>query len=130
MPMKGCAACIAPMPTSSMPANRHSPPAPVTISAIRAPRRATRPTRVTSASLTLAVDAVLAVGYADGRIGLLRDGVPVGEAYVQHPVLGQLAAIFIVVQGLEFDVPVIPCVAIIGLSALLVLLEVPVDDAA
>src|SRR5882757_7388527 len=34
-------------------------------------------------------------------------------------VLGQLAAIFIVVQGLEFDVPVIPCVAIIGLSALL-----------
>src|SRR3977135_868209 len=32
-------------------------------------------------------------------------------------VLGQLAAIFIVVQGLEFDVPVIPCVAIIGLSA-------------
>ena len=34
-------------------------------------------------------------------------------------VLGQLAAIFIVAQGLEFDVPVIPCVAIIGLSALL-----------
>ena len=34
-------------------------------------------------------------------------------------VLGQLAAIFIVVQGLEFDVPVIPCVAIVGLSALL-----------
>src|ERR1700710_1417701 len=33
--------------------------------------------------------------------------------------LGQLAAIFIVAQGLEFDVPVIPCVAIIGLSALL-----------
>jgi two-component system sensor histidine kinase RegB len=33
--------------------------------------------------------------------------------------LGQLAAIFIVVQGLEFDVEVIPCVAIIGLSALL-----------
>lgn len=33
--------------------------------------------------------------------------------------LGQLAAIFIVVQGLEFDVPVIPCVAIVGLSALL-----------
>src|SRR5712675_2126381 len=31
--------------------------------------------------------------------------------------LGQLAAIFIVAQGLEFDVPVIPCVAIIGLSA-------------
>src|SRR3979490_765632 len=34
-------------------------------------------------------------------------------------VLGQLAAIFIVVRGLEFDVPVIPCVAIIGLSAVL-----------
>ena len=34
-------------------------------------------------------------------------------------VLGQLVAIFIVVQGLEFDVPVIPCVAIVGLSALL-----------
>ena len=34
-------------------------------------------------------------------------------------VLGQLATIFIVVQGLEFDLPVIPCVAIIGLSALL-----------
>ena len=30
-------------------------------------------------------------------------------------VLGQLAAIFIVVQGLEFDVEVIPCVAIIEL---------------
>src|SRR3979490_2252378 len=34
-------------------------------------------------------------------------------------VLGQLAAIFILVQGLEFEVPVIPCVAIVGLSALL-----------
>jgi two-component system, sensor histidine kinase RegB len=34
-------------------------------------------------------------------------------------VLGQLVAIFIVVQGLEFDVPVIPCVTIVGLSALL-----------
>ncbi len=34
-------------------------------------------------------------------------------------VLGQLAAIFIVAQGLEFDVPVIPCVTVIGLSALL-----------
>ena len=32
--------------------------------------------------------------------------------------LGQLAAIFIVAQGLEFDLPVIPCIAIIGLSAL------------
>ena len=32
--------------------------------------------------------------------------------------LGQLAAIFIVAQGLEFDVPVIPCVAIVGLSVL------------
>src|SRR3954454_3055701 len=37
-------------------------------------------------------------------------------------VLGQLAAIFIVAQGLEFDVPIIPCLAIIGLSALLNLL--------
>jgi two-component system sensor histidine kinase RegB len=34
-------------------------------------------------------------------------------------VLGQLAAIFIVVQGLEFDLPVAPCVIIVGLSALL-----------
>jgi two-component system sensor histidine kinase RegB len=34
-------------------------------------------------------------------------------------VLGQLAAIFIVAQGLEFNVPVVPCVAIVGLSALL-----------
>jgi two-component system, sensor histidine kinase RegB len=33
--------------------------------------------------------------------------------------LGQLAAIFIVVQGLEFDLPVAPCVFIIGLSAVL-----------
>src|ERR1700759_2199339 len=33
--------------------------------------------------------------------------------------LGQLAAIFIVAQGLEFDVEVVPCVTIIGLSALL-----------
>src|ERR1700736_5802968 len=33
--------------------------------------------------------------------------------------LGQLAAIFIVVQGLDFDVPIIPCLTIIGLSALL-----------
>jgi two-component system sensor histidine kinase RegB len=33
--------------------------------------------------------------------------------------LGQLAAIFIVVQGLEFDLPIVPCIAIIGLSALL-----------
>jgi two-component system, sensor histidine kinase RegB len=34
-------------------------------------------------------------------------------------VLGQLTAIFIVVQGLEFDVPVVPCIVIVGLSALL-----------
>ena len=34
-------------------------------------------------------------------------------------VLGQLAAIFIVVQGLEFDLPVVPCVIIVGLSGLL-----------
>jgi two-component system sensor histidine kinase RegB len=33
--------------------------------------------------------------------------------------LGQLAAIFIVVQGLDFDVPIIPCVIVIGLSAAL-----------
>ena len=32
--------------------------------------------------------------------------------------LGQLAAIFIVAQGLEFDVPIMPCVAVVGLSAL------------
>ena len=34
-------------------------------------------------------------------------------------VLGQLVAIFIVVQGFEFDVQVVPCVTIVGLSALL-----------
>src|SRR5581483_4468485 len=34
-------------------------------------------------------------------------------------VLGQLAAIFIVAQGLEFDVEIIPCVSIIGLSDML-----------
>src|ERR1700759_5597304 len=34
-------------------------------------------------------------------------------------VLGQLAAIFVVVQGLNFDLPIIPCVAIVSLSALL-----------
>src|SRR5947199_7964230 len=33
--------------------------------------------------------------------------------------LGQLAAIFIVAQGLEFEVPIVPCVAVVGLSALL-----------
>lgn len=31
--------------------------------------------------------------------------------------LGQLAAIFVVVQGLEYDMEIIPCVTIIGLSA-------------
>ena len=31
-------------------------------------------------------------------------------------VLGQLAAIFVVRQGLEFDVEVFPCLTIIGLS--------------
>jgi two-component system sensor histidine kinase RegB len=36
--------------------------------------------------------------------------------------LGQLAAIFIVAQELEFDVLIIPCTAIVGLSALLNLL--------
>jgi two-component system sensor histidine kinase RegB len=34
-------------------------------------------------------------------------------------VLGQLAAIFVVVQGLDFDLPIIPCVSIVSLSALL-----------
>src|SRR5450432_524880 len=34
-------------------------------------------------------------------------------------VLGQLAAIFVVVQGLDFDLPILPCVTIVGLSALL-----------
>src|SRR5947208_1640027 len=34
-------------------------------------------------------------------------------------VIGQLAAIFIVAQGLEFDVPVMPCLTIIASSALL-----------
>src|SRR5579863_3155525 len=34
-------------------------------------------------------------------------------------VLGQLAAIFIVEQGLEFDVEIAPCLTIVGLSALL-----------
>jgi len=34
-------------------------------------------------------------------------------------VLGQLTAIFVVVQGLEFDVPVVPCIIIISLSAIL-----------
>lgn len=34
-------------------------------------------------------------------------------------VLGQLAAIFIVAQGLEFDLPVVPCIAIVAASALL-----------
>lgn len=33
--------------------------------------------------------------------------------------LGQLCAIFIVAQGLEFDVPVIPCLVVVALSALL-----------
>jgi len=33
--------------------------------------------------------------------------------------LGQLTAIFIVARGLEFDVPIIPCVAIVGVAALL-----------
>src|SRR6185437_16798512 len=32
--------------------------------------------------------------------------------------LGQLAAIFVVEQGLEFDVPIVPCLTIVTLSAL------------
>ena len=35
--------------------------------------------------------------------------------------LGQLAAIFFVVQSLDFDVPILPCMAIIGASALVTL---------
>src|SRR5215471_15837533 len=35
--------------------------------------------------------------------------------------LGQLAAIFVVEQGLEFELPIIPCLVIIGLSELLYL---------
>ena len=43
-------------------------------------------------------------------------------------VLGQLAAIFIVVQGLEFELPVAPCIIIVGLSALLnLVLQVAFD---
>ena len=34
-------------------------------------------------------------------------------------VLGQLAAVFIVAQGLNFELPIVPCLAIIGLSALI-----------
>src|ERR1700743_2599656 len=34
------------------------------------------------------------------------------------PVLGQLVAIFIVVQGLEFALPITPCLVIVTLSAL------------
>src|SRR4051794_34367771 len=33
--------------------------------------------------------------------------------------LGQLAAVFIVAQGLEFNVEIVPCLSIIGLSAML-----------
>ena len=33
--------------------------------------------------------------------------------------LGQLTAIFVVARGLEFEVPIIPCVAIVGVAALL-----------
>jgi two-component system, sensor histidine kinase RegB len=33
--------------------------------------------------------------------------------------LGQLAAIFIVVQGLDFDLPVVPCLVIVSVAALL-----------
>ena len=31
--------------------------------------------------------------------------------------LGQLAAIFVVAQGLEFELPIVPCLVIIALSA-------------
>ncbi len=33
-------------------------------------------------------------------------------------VLGQTAAVFVVAYGLEFDVPVIPCLAVIGFAAI------------
>jgi two-component system sensor histidine kinase RegB len=33
--------------------------------------------------------------------------------------LGQLAAIFVVAQGLEFDLPIVPCLIVVSLSALL-----------
>ncbi|HEY0219190.1 MAG TPA: sensor histidine kinase, partial [Afipia sp.] len=33
--------------------------------------------------------------------------------------LGQLAAIFIVAQGLDFEVPIIPCLTVVGISAAL-----------
>ena len=36
-------------------------------------------------------------------------------------VLGQLAAVFIVAQGLNFELPIVPCLAIIALSALITL---------
>ncbi|MBN9580957.1 MAG: ActS/PrrB/RegB family redox-sensitive histidine kinase [Afipia sp.] len=43
-------------------------------------------------------------------------------------VLGQLVTIFIVTEGLDFDVPVAPCIAIIGLSALFnLVLQVSID---
>jgi two-component system sensor histidine kinase RegB len=43
-------------------------------------------------------------------------------------VLGQLAAIFVVVQGLEFDLPILPCVIIVSVSALLnLVLQVAFD---
>jgi two-component system, sensor histidine kinase RegB len=43
-------------------------------------------------------------------------------------VLGQLAAIFLVAQGLEFDLPMVPCLIIVSLSALLNLaLQIAVD---
>src|SRR5512146_1151643 len=42
--------------------------------------------------------------------------------------LGQLAAIFVVAQGLEFDLPVVPCLTIISLSALLnLILQIAFD---
>jgi two-component system sensor histidine kinase RegB len=34
-------------------------------------------------------------------------------------VLGQLAAVFVVAQGLNFDLPIVPCLVVIGLSALI-----------
>src|SRR4051812_20821921 len=43
-------------------------------------------------------------------------------------VLGQLAAIVVVVQGLDFDLPILPCITIVALSALLnLVLQVAFD---
>ena len=40
-------------------------------------------------------------------------------AALAAPALGQLAAIFVVAQGLEFDLPIVPCLIVVSLSVLL-----------